>query len=98
MRKMFFALSMLLISEQSFSFDDLCPEMLDMAKAVVMERDKGTPYEAVLRHLPLLSGQRSLDPKTLSYVRFASYHIYTSNMNSKDAIDYVMHDFCAVHP
>jgi len=98
MTKTLCSVVLFLLSSAAFAFDDLCPAMLDMAKTVIMERDKGTPYEEILRHHPLLSGQSPLDPQALSYVRFASHHIYTSNMSSKDAVDYIMHDFCAVNP
>lgn len=98
MHKMLLYAVLCLIPSSVLAFDDLCPELLEMAKTIVIERDKGVPYEQILsRHL-LLSGQRPLNPQTLSYVRFASYHIYSSSMTEKDAIDYIMHDFCAVNP
>ena len=98
MYRMLLYAALYLIPSSALAFDDLCPEILEMAKTVVIERDKGIPYEQILSHHLLLSGQRPLNPQTLSYVRFASYHIYSSNMTEKDAINYIMHDFCAVNP
>jgi hypothetical protein len=56
------------------------------------------PYEKAMMKMGMTNGQMGLDPEVLGYARFVSYHIYTSAMTERDAIDYVTKDFCSVHP
>jgi len=92
------ACALLTTATHAFGFEDICVPMLDMAKSVVSYRDAKVPYDQIIGKIPMISGEIKTDPQTLSYARFASYHIYSSRMTEKDAVEYISRDFCAVHP